>query len=202
MKISIITAASRPSFMNRVWKSISSQTHKDWEWIIVTGGFSGIKKWYEDFKKMYAGSQSIVLIDTVYDKGRFGLYNRNVGAMTARYNRIVFLDDDNEWEPNHLESLVNLEKKTGKIPYSWMHVKGKKPGSDVDVIKKTGFSKQGIDLGCILWRRDLFDRYGYFRDDSQVTYDWNHMARVAFGEGLHRFICTDEPTLIFWHKRY
>ena len=203
MRISIVTAAYRGELMDRVLASIEGQTFTDWEWIVVNDNSDSIREWYKE-KKGYLDKfrQKVYFIDLPMGKGRFGLFSRNIGAVLASYKRIVFLDDDNEWKPNHLESLVETEEKTGKVPYCWMHIKGKKPGSTYEKIKKTGFSKQGIDLGCILWRREHFDRYGYFRNDAQVTFDWGHMARVAFGEGLHRFECTKEPTLVFHHKRY
>ncbi len=203
MKISIVTAAYRDKNMDRVWESIKNQTHQDWEWIIVNDAQCGIRQWFKKFKLVNElPAAKVWFVDIEYAKGRFGLYSRNVGAMVANCEHIAFLDDDNQWEPDHLESMVKLAEETGRIPFCWMHEKGKKPGSTHDKIKKTGFSKQGIDLGCILWTRELFDRYGYFRDDAQVTFDWNHMARVGFGEGIRKFVCTEKPTLIFWHKRY
>jgi len=201
IKISIITAAFRPELMPRVWESIKKQTHKDWEWIVVNDAQQGIRDWYKEFKRDNP-KVDVWLVDIERQKGRFGLFSRNVGVSVANNEHIVFLDDDNEWEENHLESLVNLEKRTGKVPYCWMHIKGKKDGSDCDRIKRTHFGKQGIDLGCILWTKRLFEQYGMFRDDSQVTYDWNCIARSYYGYGPSRFECTNEPTLVFWHKRY
>jgi len=201
MKISIVTAAYRSNLMPIVWESIKKQTFKNWEWIIVNDAQEEIRQWYKEFKKENPNI-NVWFVDIKKQKGRFGVYSRNVGAMLANYDRIIFLDDDNQWESEHLQSLVDLEKETGKVPYCWMHVIGKQPNSNYNRIKKTGFSKQGIDLGCILWRKDLFEKYGYFRDDSQVTFDWNEMARVYYGHGPHNFICTNNPSLIFYHKRY
>jgi len=203
MKISIITAAFRPEFMLRVWESIKNQVFKDWEWIIVNDAQEGIRQWYKNnIDEMRETNPRIWLVDLGKNKGRFGLYARNVGAMVASYDRIVFLDDDNQWEQGHLYSLVELEESTDKIPYCWMYLKGKKPGSTYRRKKKTGFSKQGIDLGCILWRKEFFSKYGYFEDVRQITYDWVLIEKVYKGEGAESFACTKRPTLIFWHKRY
>ena len=189
--------------MNRVWQSIKNQTHKEWEWIIVNDNQDRIRKWWEEFKQSPEyDSERMFFVDVGIDKGRFGLFTRNIGVMASRYDNVIFLDDDNEWETNHLESLVSLKKETGKHPYCWLHIKGKKDGSDVDKIKNTAFIRQHIDLGCLLYERIWFDRYGGFRDDSRVSFDWNHLARIHFGEGPHNFVCTENPTLIFWHKRY
>jgi intein/homing endonuclease len=141
------------------------------------------------------------------DNGDVYVYNLEVEKDNSYIaNSVIahncFLDDDNEWKPNHLESLVRLEKKTGKVPFCWIDERGKKPNSTHRRIKKTGFSKQAIDLGCLLWRREDLDQYGLFRNDSQVTFDWNCIARHYFQKGPHNYECTKEPTLIFWHKRY
>lgn len=204
MKISIITAGFRGGNMKKVWESIKKQTHTEWEWIIVNDNQDGIREWWEWFCESFPEieSKDIKFVDIGFNKGRFGLFSRNVGAMLANYKHVVFLDDDNEWEPDHLQSLIELKEKTGKHPYCWMRIIGKKEGSKVDRIKKTAFIRQHIDLGCLLWERKWFDTYGGFRDDSQVSFDYNCMARIHFGEGPHQFVCTNKPTLIFHHKRY
>jgi len=205
MDISIVTAAFRDEHMNRVWQSIKVQTHNQWEWIIVNDNQKCIREWWKEFQATEDFSQNkhrIFFIDVGLDKNRFGLFSRNIGAIAANYKHVLFLDDDNEWEPDHISSLVELKEKTGKHPFCWLHIKGKKKNSTEDRIKKTTFIRQHIDLGCLLWERIWFDRYGGFRDDSQVSFDWNHLARIHFGEGPHSFVCTNKPTLIFWHKRY
>ncbi len=203
MNVSIVTATNRAVSLDRVWASILRQTHKDWEWVIVNDGSKDVREWYRNkIEKMREVNQGIWMIDIERNKGRFGLYARNIGAMGANSSNVIFLDDDNEWEPDHLESLIALKEKTGRTPYCWLYIKGKKEGSSFERIKETRFGKQAIDLGCILWDKALFDKYGYFRNDSQVTFDWNHIARIYYGEGPNKFICTKKPTLIFWHKRY
>jgi len=205
MNISIITAAFRDEHMNRVWESIKNQTYKEWEWIIVNDNQERIRKWWQNFKLIqdYKDNQHrIFFVDIGFDKGRFGLFSRDVGAVLANHKHVIFLDDDNELTNDHLQSLVELKEKTGKHPYCWMRIIGKKEGSEVDRVKKTTFIRQHIDLGCLLYERIWFDRYGGFRDDSQVSFDWNHLARIHFNEGPHNFACTNKDSLIFHHKRY
>ena len=203
MHISIITAAYRAKYMDRVWSSIQKQTHKNWEWLIVNDGQRDIEEWYKNKRREESWDDHVWYVGFGRRKGRFGLYCRNVGAMVCRYDKFVFLDDDNEWEPDHLESLAKVAEETGKIPYCWMHYKGKKPGSTYDRIKKTGFAKQGIDLGCLLWDKSHFERFGYLRNDAQITFDWQAIKRVFDGLGGKKaFVSTNKPTLIFWHRRY
>lgn len=203
-KISIITAAFRKQHMDRVWKSITSQTYTDWEWVIVNDGQKEIREWYkESVEKDKFINHDVWFVDVPTCKGHYGLYVRNIGIMCSTHDDVCFLDDDNQWEPDHLESLVELAEETGKIPFCWMHIKGKKPGSTFERIKKTGFQKQGIDLGCILYPKRLFYLHGFFKPDAQVTFDWNCIKRIHDGVGgREKFVCTKKPSLIFWHKRY
>lgn len=202
--ISIVCAAFRAHLLDRVWESVKKQTYGKWELIFVNDGQQAVRDWYEKLKleDKFKGYR-VWMIDLEQPKGRFGLYSRNIGAMAANGSHILFLDDDNEWEPNHIESLVSLEKETGKVPYCWMHIKGKKPGSTFDKIKRTGISRQGIDLGCLLYKKKYFEQFGFFRDDAQVTFDFNAIERIYIGlGGADKFISTNLPTLIFHHKRY
>jgi ubiquinone/menaquinone biosynthesis C-methylase UbiE len=202
-KVSIITAAFRGELMPRVWESIKSQDFTNWEWVIVNDNQDSVRQWYREAQKnnLFEG-KDVWFIDLERQMGRFGLYSRNIGAMVAKYDRVAFLDDDNEWMPDHLSSLINLEIKTGKIPYCWMRVIGKKPGSTFQKTKRTHFGRQGIDLGCILYRKIMFEKYGYFPDSRLITFDFDLMRKIFSGEGQSNFACTDKDSLRFHHKRY
>jgi len=203
IKVTIVTAAFRAENMDKVLDSIKKQMFKDFEWVIVNDAQQEVREWYKQSKinKKLEGLD-VRFIDMEKQMGRFGLYSRNIGAMVAKYDRITFLDDDNMWTSKHLSSLIKMEVATGKIPYCWMHIKGKKPGSTFERIKKTHFGRQGIDLGCILYRKDHFIKYGYFQDTRQVTYDYDYMFKIFTGEGVDNFVCTEKASLIFHHKRY
>lgn len=204
MPISIVVAAYRGESMPKVVESIRNQDFTDFEIVIVNDAQESVREWYKSFKNDPLAAKT-TFIDLERQTGRFGLYNRNIGIMASNhaYKWVVFHDDDNLWEPNHLSSLVEVYKTTGKFPYCYMHVIGKSEGSPVNHIKKTGFSRQGIDLGCILYRKEWFDKFGYFRDDRQVTFDYECIDRIFKGVGgIHEFKCTEKATFIFFHKRY
>jgi len=203
IKITIVTAAFRANNMDKVIESIKKQTFTNFEWVIINDGQQEIRDWYKRCSSYLSNlSFDISFVDLKKQYGRYGLYSRNIGAMLAKYDRIVFLDDDNMWKENHLESMVNIELATGKIPYCWMFIIGKKPGSTVRHVKKTHFGRQGIDLGCLLYRKEHFIKYGYFQDTRQVTFDFDFMFKIFEGEGKENFICTEQSTFLFFHKRY
>jgi len=203
MYVSIITAAFSATYIENTWQSIKKQTHKDWEWIIVCDNSEEIRDWFNEFKVPREEDNDIWFIDISKNQARYGLVARNVGVMCSKYNRIVFLDDDNEFEEeDYLEELIKVEKKTGKIPYTKLHLIGKKPDSTYDRYKKTALARHNIDLGNPFYRKRFFNRYGYF-DDSQnkIMFDWDLIKKIKDGEGEDMFVRVDR-NLFFRHKRY
>jgi len=203
MPISVVVAAYRGELMPKVVESIRNQDFTDFEIVIVNDAQTSVREWYKSFTNDPLASKT-TFIDLERPTGRFGLYNRNIGVMASNpeYRWVVFHDDDNLWEKDHLSSLVELYKKTGKFPYSYMHVIGKSENSPVNHIKKTGFSRQGIDLGCILYLKEWFYKYGFFQDTRQVTFDYDCIEKIVDGVGRDKFICTGKGTFLFYHKRY
>lgn len=201
MNISIITAAFRGETMDRVWESIKKQTHKNWEWIIVCDYSSSVRSWWKDANINFP--ENVWFIDIGKNQGNYGLQARNVGAMCSNFNRICFLDDDNEWETEtYLENLVKTESETGKIPYSCLRVRGKKQGSTHDRIRKTCLASNNIDLGNLFYRKEFFKKYGYFDNSrNRIIFDWDFIKKIKDGEGEDSFVRIDE-NLVFWHHRY
>jgi len=204
MNISIITAAFSDVYMNFVWDSIKRQTFTKWEWIFVVDGSDSVRKWYSDNQqKGEFKDKDVWMIDIGKSRGRYGLVARNVGAQCASYDRIVFLDDDNHFEESsYLEALVDAEKTTGKIPYTKLHIVGKRPGSTVDRYKDTHLQRHHIDLGNIFYRKEFFIKYGYFDDsENRIMFDADLIHSIRDGEGEGNFIKINRH-LYFRHKRY
>lgn len=125
---------------------------------------------------------------------------RNVGAMLAIHDRILFLDEDNRWPVDFVRKMVETEEETGKIPYCGLLAVGKKdPNWSRE--REVVFVKQHIDLGCLLYRKEFFSKYGYFVDDKRfhTTFDWELIRRIHEGEGADAFAKAD-TRLIFRHK--
>lgn len=97
MKVSVIVPTyNRPETLVRAVDSIKNQTYKDLEIIIVDD----------------CSSLSVPIIQgTTYvrlsQNSGFHARPRNVGIKLARGKYICYLDDDDEYLPNHVEVLVN-----------------------------------------------------------------------------------------------
>ena len=201
MNVSIITAAFRGELMDRVWESIKKQTHKNWEWIIVCDDSNSVRFWWKD--NGINLPENVWFIDIGKNQGNYGLQARNVGAMCSNFDRICFLDDDNEWETeSYLSSLIKAEVETGKIPYSCLRIRGKRQDSTHDRIRQTSLASNNIDLGNLFYRKEFFKKYGYFDNSkNRIIFDWDFIKNVKDGEGAESFVRVDE-NLIFWHHRY
>lgn len=207
-EVSIITAAFRAELLDRVWASILAQDIlKDpgvkFEWLVINDSQQAVRDWWKQstFERKFAGYE-VIFIDLLEHTGHFGLYARNEGAKNASYDNIIFWDDDNLAESNHISSLFEAKEKTGKFPYCWMRVKGKRPGSTYDKIKRTGLSKQGIDLGCLLYNKQMFKDVGYFEPTSPITFDWDYFEKLIKKYGRDAFVNTGVASLVYFHHRY
>lgn len=204
MNISIITAGFRVEYLNDLWNSIKDQTFKSWEWILVIDDSDEVREWY-NFRKQqgWFDGFNVWSIDVGKNRGRYGLVSRNIGMMASSYNRIIFLDDDNRFEEDdYLETLVTTEETTGKIPYTKLHIIGKKSGSKVDRYKNTHPTRHHIDLGNVFYRKDLFIKAGLFNDSkNRIMFDYDLIEAIKNLVGEDNFIKVDKH-LVFRHKRY
>ena len=199
--ISIVIAAFRGELMDRVFESINKQTYKDFEVIIVCDDSNSVRLWWKD--NGINLPENVWFIDIGKNQGNYGLQARNVGVMCSSFQRLVFLDDDNEWETeNYLETLVKAEEETGKIPYSCLRIRGKRQGSTHNRERKTALASNNIDLGNLFYRKVIFKKYGYFDNSkNRIIFDWDLIKKIKDGEGEESFVRVDE-NLIFWHHRY
>lgn len=93
----IIPTYNRPVELKRAVESAIRQTFTNYEIIIVDNGTIEFKNNYQSDK-----------ITVVKEEREGGNYARNKGIQLAKGSFICFLDDDDEYLPNHLQSLFDL----------------------------------------------------------------------------------------------
>ena len=82
----------------------------------------------------------------------------------ARGTLVAYLDDDNTWEPSHLDSMVDLlDDPIVSFAFSSFTIDGE------PVVCRRPVRFQ-IDTSTIVHRRGLLDHYGYWRSPAQVGY--------------------------------
>ena len=107
--------------------------------------------------------------------GDMGAAPRNyaIKAM-ARGPLIAYLDDDNEWKPDHLESLVALLSAAPEVTFAFSSLE-----VDGEPITCRRPRRYQIDTSALLHKRFLVERFGYWRgpDVAGYAHDWELVSR-------------------------
>jgi len=211
MKITIISACWQVKNLKKLIKSVDAQTFTEWEHILINDNNPGVRK---EFKK-YCDGKKRHWIDLGIRTYWSGCYARNIGIMASfvyhhqsrRQNWdehwIILHDEDNIWYPNHLETLVDMHKK---VPSATLL------GTDFEIrstkdpnykkIQTCKIEHQKCDLGGFLYKKELFDKYGYFnaRPERRYKFDIELLEKIAKGEGEDKIYIKHIPTWIFYSR--
>jgi glycosyltransferase involved in cell wall biosynthesis len=98
----VIPLYNKERYIQRTIDSVLRQTFQNFECIIVDSSTDGSRKLVSQYD-----DPRIVLVSC---EKSTAAHARNQGAHTAQSDLIAFLDADDEWQPDHLESLHNLRK--------------------------------------------------------------------------------------------
>ncbi|WP_310379236.1 glycosyltransferase family 2 protein [Flavobacterium sp.] len=99
----IIPLFNKQDHIENTMKSVLNQTYKNYEIIVINDGSTD-----ESVSKVLEFKDSRIQL---YNQENQGVsVARNLGIEKAKYNYIAFLDADDLWMENHLETLENLIK--------------------------------------------------------------------------------------------
>lgn len=161
MKVSVVTAThNRHHLLPRAMKSLADQTFKDWEHIIVSDGsdpqLQSIVE--ETARKFKQHPYRVVELGrnwhSVSNNVNFGGIPRLVGTYLASGDYIAYLDDDNEYHPNHLTDLVKKIEEGFDFVYGIAEI----VRQDKSFIQYLGDGKPrfgAIDTSMVLHRYEL-----------------------------------------------
>jgi len=222
MRLTIVTAAWNAEKLPRVIvTSIGCQSFMDWQHIIIndnnpevrelmengTFGVHNLKFSEDEFDRRH-------WIDFKFRTHYYGAIARNTGAMAAfsyvhsskrdiENEWIVFHDDDNIWEPDHLYSMVKVAEENPEATIvasdaRWVGANDK----TFNEIHPCKLKHGGCDLGQFMYKTKLFKEYGYFdpHPHSKHKYDWRLIEKMTSGEG-DKLVYTGKPTFIMNYKK-
>lgn len=167
MRVSIITATiGKPQLANCI-ESVRNQTYKNIEHIVVV---DGKEHWQNVDEMLFAlefpvsdSREHLIVLPYPTGKDRFNGH-RIYGAFTylANGDFILWLDDDNSIEPNHVESLVNLVKEK-KLDWAYSFRKIVDDNNNVicnDDCESLGkwksvLNDHFVDVNCFFVRKDI-----------------------------------------------
>ena len=138
-------------------------------------------------------ARNVRVINLPTNHGAGGAAPRNYGIALAAGRWIAYLDDDNEWLPNHVSSVYEAIRTSPvanvTFGFSSMSVEGK----DLEFRRP---EKGGIDTSCVIHHKDLVTKYGWWKDRSETyAHDWELFNRWVSGN--EKWVCTGKPTLLY-----
>ncbi len=105
---------------------------------------------------------------------------RNLGLAHSRSAYITFLDHDDIWIPNKLKWQLQLMQKKPDILYCIGYLAFHSDATGQEGWRVNG-RMSGVTPGCLMARRELFDRIGRFDPAYKIgtDHDWFSRARDA-----------------------
>ena len=171
-------------YLDQAIQSVLGQTYSNLELIVVNNGSTD-----NSLKVLEKYENEIILIDQA-NLGQSGA--RNSGLSRAQGDLIAFLDADDFWEPNKLESQNQLVNDSTQLVYCGI-MQFKDPGNGNEQILLPKYrgdcSKYFIDLpgasivlsgeSTALFSRDLLEKVGSFDAGLNSTAGWDFFRRCS-----------------------
>ncbi|HEX8286212.1 MAG TPA: glycosyltransferase [Pyrinomonadaceae bacterium] len=142
----------------------------------------------------------------------FGYANRNVALREARGDLVAFMAHDDLWLADHLELLARgLERGGAEIAYSrplWVVPVGLLAPLVFNLHHPETLSRfvgrtfNSIPAGCVVHRRECFDKYGYWDASLPAAADLDLWARIVEGGGRKNFAYVPEPTCLHFRANW
>jgi glycosyltransferase involved in cell wall biosynthesis len=204
MKITVLTPSIGTPDLSNAVESVARQTHTDVMHIVIADG----KKYESDTRKFamngWKGIGSTPRIYSIpHNTGANGWNGHKIYAHFAQLldtDYLLLLDEDNAFEPNHVETLIPIAERHG---YAWSLRKVYDKGGNyigTDTAESIGLHLDGagyalVDTSCWCLRRDEIPMLRYFLEpwsgDRRFT-----EAMIARHEGIQAG-CTGTATMLY-----
>jgi len=182
----IVPTYNRPQLLKKALISILSQTFCDYEIIVVNDGGTPIN----EILNSIGSSNRITIINHFKNLGISTA--RNTGIKLSKGKYIAYLDDDDIYYPNHLETLVNcLENSEYKVAYSdacmisQVHTNANTVKISKSFPYSFDFSKDKILVHnisptlCFMHNKACFSDTGFFNENLFANEDWDLWIRLS-----------------------
>jgi glycosyltransferase involved in cell wall biosynthesis len=186
----IVRTKDRPKLLKRALHSIADQTYRPIEVVLVNDGGCDL-----DVEELKTILRDVSLNYIRLDKNEGRAFAGNVGIENAKGDYIGFLDDDDEFYPKHVVTLVSfLQQSDYEVAYtdSLMVYKEYNPETrelNEPVKREVVFSydfdynrlvfENYIPFMCLLFRRSPLVTSGGFGDKFDLYEDWDLLIRIA-----------------------
>lgn len=184
----VITTYGETTYLPRAIRSILSQTHENWELLVVDD--NGINSPYHDEVKYILNSEEfsdsrINLI--AHERNMNGSAARNTGIAQASGDAIAFLDDDDEYDSLRLEKCLNFLNENTNFKGVYTRTKYIRSNGRVDYSSRGKSGNYYIEtLACryefgtgsnIFFDRQIFEDIGLFDTSLRRHQDYDILVR-------------------------
>jgi len=172
---------NRPEKLKRAIESVINQTYKDWELIVV---HDGKKEGEPVYFQRYAAQIQHFYIDHFGNDTK----PKNTGILKSTGDYIAFLDDDNEYKPEHLAILAKAAEQNPDIDVLY----GDRlivSDDEKDFTPQVGiasnfdagllFERNYIDTSDVLIKREALFLVGGWDERYRKYVDWNLWIRMT-----------------------
>lgn len=202
--ICLPTYHSVPEWLDRAVQSIQSQTYPYFDCFIVKDACSKCEINCLECDNCNNTSSTCKYIESKDTRFKYfklpmhcsgaGWGPRNFAILNSNNNLIAYLDDDNWYEPDHIQCLIDsIKEKDSDMAYTGTRIIDK----DNTVTERihNDLPKQGyIDTSEMMHKRWLIDKYGGWRYVKKCN-DWDLVSR--WGEKI-KWAHTKKITLNFF----
>ncbi len=200
----IIPTFNRPRYLPLALASVLRQSYRDLQVIVVNDGGVDVSQIVNSLR-----DPRLTSINRRQNRGK--PYSLNEALERADGKYVAYLDDDDLYYPNHIETLVHaLEYETDcQVAYSDFYKAYCRVSSDGhrQVLSKVVEVSRDFDRFlmlhfnhvlhvCLMHRRDLIGKTGPYNEQLNVLVDWDMTRRLAFFCDFHH-VC--EVTGEYYH---
>lgn len=184
----VIPTYRRADHLDRLLSSISAQSYKFFEVIIVDDASPNIDEYNKVITKFEGLFDEITFHKKLNNSGAPN--SRNIGISLSKYDWIAFVDDDDEWLPEKLANQVLLlhspQSHLGII-YSWtdaINAQSEVVHEYREIIE--GYCLPDIMNSCfipspsVLIKKSAIQQVGGFDENMPSCQDWDTWVRIIF----------------------
>lgn len=187
----VMPTFNRPNHLIRAIQSVINQTYRNWFLYIVGDKCPVLEHIMETLRTNQQFDERIRFWNFQDNNGAGGAVPRNYALYLAQNEWIAYLDDDNTWEPDHLQNFMDIVEKDPEVKYifSSFKVDGEEMITDIPV-------KGSLDTSCMFHRRDFIYKYGLWknREEGGYAHDYEFFSRFVD----EKWYATKKPTMNYF----
>ena len=185
----IVRTKDRPALLKTALRSVASQDYRPIEVTLINDGGCDLDL---DIIRSILNDVSLNYVRFENNKGRAA--SGNAGILNAHGKYIGFLDDDDEFRPDHISTLVSfLEQSDCRVAYAdselvvlevdaalgKSEIKDRRVFSSYDFFYKDLLMGNYISLISILFSAEVLKTSGGFDESLDLYEDWDLLLRIG-----------------------